>query len=99
MEQRDRRRDLLTSTNSSTIKTYQLPWLTCELTGITEASVSAGTNPTSIPDRHQPTSGQTEAPPAHPTVIYHAPRRHRRCAESLTSEFTIDRFTPSCLLN
>jgi hypothetical protein len=51
--------------------TPRFPWaapsttLTCELTGITEPSVSAGTNPTTIPNRDQPTSGQTEAPPAY----------------------------------
>jgi hypothetical protein len=50
--------------------TPRFPWtapstmLTCELTGITEGSVSAVTNPSSIPDRHQATSEQTEAPPA-----------------------------------
>jgi hypothetical protein len=53
--------------------TPRFPWtapsttLTCELTGITEQSVSAGTNPTTIPNRQQPTSGHTEAPPARAT--------------------------------
>ncbi|WP_344388616.1 hypothetical protein, partial [Streptomyces vastus] len=57
------------------------PWtapstmLTCELTGITEASVSAGTNLSSVPDRHRPTSGQTEAPPARATAFTTPPAR------------------------
>ncbi|MGW2939751.1 hypothetical protein ACWDA7_50755, partial [Streptomyces sp. NPDC001156] len=49
--------------------------LTCELTGITEGSVSAGTNPSSVPDRHQPTSEQTEAPAAHATAFTTPPAR------------------------
>jgi hypothetical protein len=61
--------------------TPRFPWsapgttLTCELTGITEASVSAGTNPTTIPNRQQPTSGQTEAPPARATGFTTPPAR------------------------
>jgi hypothetical protein len=61
--------------------TPRFPWtalstmLTCELTGITEASVSAGTNSFSIPAPHQPTSGQTEAPPAHATGFTTPPAR------------------------
>ncbi len=49
--------------------------LTCELTGITETSVSAGTNPSSVPDTQQPTSGQTEAPPARATTFTTPPAR------------------------
>ncbi|AUA17177.1 hypothetical protein CFP59_09370 [Streptomyces malaysiensis subsp. malaysiensis] len=73
--------------------------LTCELTGITEATVSAGTNPTSVPDQPQPTSGQTEAPPARATAFTTPPARTegvlsrcRKAAESL--EHAHDRGRP-----
>lgn len=61
--------------------TPRFPWtapsttLSCELTGITEASVSAGTNPTTIPNRPQPSAGQTEAPPARATAFTTPPAR------------------------
>ena len=61
--------------------TPRFPWtvpsttLTCEVTGITEASVSAGTNPTSVPDRHQPTSGHTRSTSAHATALTTPPAR------------------------
>lgn len=61
--------------------TPRFPWtapstmLTSEPTGITEQSVSAGTNPSSVSDRHQPTPGQTEAPPAHATAFTTPPAR------------------------
>lgn len=60
--------------------------LTCELTGITEASVSTGTNTFSVPDRPRPTSGRTEAPQARATAFI-VPRR----ADSLTREKRIER--------
>lgn len=61
--------------------TPRFPWtapsttLTCELTGITEASVSAGTNTPRFPNRYQPPAGQTEAPPARATGFTTPPAR------------------------
>ncbi|MDQ1029197.1 hypothetical protein QF035_006779 [Streptomyces umbrinus] len=48
---------------------------TCELTGITEQSASAGTNPTSVPQRYQPTSGADGSTPAHATGFTTSPAR------------------------
>ena len=61
--------------------TPRFPWtalsttLTCELTGITETSASAGTNSSSVPYQPQPMSGQTEAPPARATGFTTPPVR------------------------
>ncbi len=61
--------------------TPRFPWtapsttLTCELTGITEASVSAGTNTPRFPNRHHSPAGQTEAPPARATGFTTPPAR------------------------